>query len=331
MIQADESTIGGRIRTCRMATEQNLKEFAPLIGVTANYLSMVERNEKAPSSVLLKKIAEAARVSYSWLLTGDDGSAPAAAEEVPVAAVNPQLFLGLALARSPGMTRETLAMLLMIPVETLDDILAGDSVDFLPQWTNVFPTLAHRMDISAVRRELRTLDAFLLKEEVNAEREALLRALQRHVATLGQDYKISGPIADREMPLADCGGKPRTVTASRMVLQNKLVPNNYWYFDFLPLPASVSGEDIREILLSHIRFADSLNPPDRLSIVLADRDMYNRFSDCAGDYEDRHDQQYEDPTCSSISDAFPREMSLILVDKKTWEVLDEEELVDDYD
>lgn len=328
-MQADESTIGGRIRTCRMATELNLKEFAPLIGVTANYLSMVERNEKAPSSVLLKKIAEAARVSYSWLLTGDDGSAPAAAEEVPVAALNPQLFLGLALARSPGMTRETLAMLLMISPETLDSILAGDSVDFVPQWANIFPALAHRMDISSVRRELRTLDGFLAKEEVSAEREALLRALQRHVATLGQEYKISGPIAGLEMPLADCGGEPRTVTASRMVLQNKLVPNNYWYFDFFPLPATVSGEDIREILLSHVRFADTLNPPDRLSIVLADRDMYNRFSDCAGDYKDRHDQQYEDPTCSSVSDAFPREMSLILVDVKTWEVLDEEELADD--
>lgn len=328
MYQTDESTIGGRIRKCRMATNQSIKDFAPHVGITSNYLSMVERGTKTPSATLLRNVADVANVSYSWLLNGEDSQVTTPMEQPSSAAVNPQLFLSLVLARSPDMTKETLAMLLMISPETLDGILTGDSVDFVPQWANIFPALAHRMDISAVRRELKTLDGFLAKEEVNAEREALLRALQRHVATLGQEYKISGPIADREMPLADCG-EPRTVTASRMTLQNKLPPNNSWYFDFFPLPATVSGEDIREILLSHVRFADTLNPPDRLSIVLADRDMYNRFSDCAGDYKDRHDQQYEDPTCSSVSDAFPREMSLILVDVKTWEVLDEEELVDD--
>jgi len=340
MKKLDESSLGGRIRKCRIESAQGIKALAEKVGVSANYLGLVERGEKNPSRGLLKEIAEVTGVSLKWLQTGEADAADATdtaillnkKDSLPVytANVNPQLILALAL-RSPSMTKETLAALLMVPVETIDKILTGGTVDFDPRWGNVFPILVQNLDIRSIRQELKTLDAFLAKEEENVNRMKLLEILKNYVnekagaeerPTL--EYKIAGPIESRAEAYDTEGGGSLSMMVSRMMLECRDKQDFKWYFAYFPFVDSVSKDTVEEIFKETLD--GSISAPDvgSASIVVSSRTAFEKFSVCADAYLNERNMWQHVPDGSIGDSAFPKFFSIILIDADNMTVVDEE-------
>lgn len=75
----DIPMMGKRLRACRQARKQTMKEFAKLCGISERYLADIERGLKAPKLDTFVKIANAANISPGYLLqdsltTLDSGS-----------------------------------------------------------------------------------------------------------------------------------------------------------------------------------------------------------------------------------------------------------------
>ena len=71
IIMDDElRTVGGRIKWVRRQQNLKIKDFASLLGISANYLSLLEHNNRQPSEELLRKMADYADTSYEWMKTG---------------------------------------------------------------------------------------------------------------------------------------------------------------------------------------------------------------------------------------------------------------------
>ena len=60
--------MGERLRACRQARKQTMKEFANLCGISERYLADIERGLKAPKLETFVKIVNAARISPEYLL-----------------------------------------------------------------------------------------------------------------------------------------------------------------------------------------------------------------------------------------------------------------------
>ncbi len=59
---------GERLRACRVARKQTMKEFAELCGISERYLADIERGVKAPKLETFIGIANAAGISPEYLL-----------------------------------------------------------------------------------------------------------------------------------------------------------------------------------------------------------------------------------------------------------------------
>lgn len=70
MKYVDVGTVGGRIRDARQKKNLSLQALGEAVGISANYVSVIERNEKQPSRQRLRRIAEVLQVDSSWLETG---------------------------------------------------------------------------------------------------------------------------------------------------------------------------------------------------------------------------------------------------------------------
>lgn len=267
-------TVGGRIRKVRQDAKQSMQAFADGLGVTSNYIGLMERGERNPSPDLLQRIAATTGVPYDWLVHGDppQGQKEAAPKDDDVAgdpaqAVNPQLFLSLVLARSPALSRDMMATMLSVPPEAMDAILGGMPVDYDPRWGKAFSVMAQTLDLDALRQDLRNLDVFLAQEQAVKKNAALLRALRSHVAKSG-DFKVVGindqrpDVAPTHIPYTDIvmyggGSKPLT-----------------WYFKCLEPVDVFSPSDI---------IGNMGRLGDRCSIVLTSEDAYRSLCDfCSG-------------------------------------------------
>lgn len=60
--------MGERLRACRQAHKQTMKEFAELCGISERYLADIERGQKAPKLETFVRIANAAGISPEYLL-----------------------------------------------------------------------------------------------------------------------------------------------------------------------------------------------------------------------------------------------------------------------
>lgn len=60
--------MGERLRACRQARKQTMKEFANMCGISERYLADIERGLKAPKLETFVKIVNAARISPEYLL-----------------------------------------------------------------------------------------------------------------------------------------------------------------------------------------------------------------------------------------------------------------------
>jgi transcriptional regulator with XRE-family HTH domain len=70
--KSDKNILGNRIRSFRIERGFNLGQLAEMVGISASYLSTIERGLKKPSIPVLKQISEAFNVSPSLLIRTDD-------------------------------------------------------------------------------------------------------------------------------------------------------------------------------------------------------------------------------------------------------------------
>ncbi len=65
-------SLGPRVRTLRKERDLSQRELARLAGVSANAISLIERNEISPSVATLHRLATALNVKISYFLEGDE-------------------------------------------------------------------------------------------------------------------------------------------------------------------------------------------------------------------------------------------------------------------
>ena len=61
-------TIGKNIRKCRLAKKMRQEDLAEMVGVSSNYIGMMERGEKIPSLETFVSILNALKVSADVIL-----------------------------------------------------------------------------------------------------------------------------------------------------------------------------------------------------------------------------------------------------------------------
>lgn len=61
--------IGTNLKILRIARDISQKELAEQVGITHNYLSMIENNSKTPSLTLLEKIAKNLNTTLARIFT----------------------------------------------------------------------------------------------------------------------------------------------------------------------------------------------------------------------------------------------------------------------
>ena len=124
MKYVDTSTLGGRIRLIRQKMDMSLADLGAKIGVSANYVSVIERNAKCPSDDLAEKIADATGVSINWLKTGEDDNHRLGDGNHEIDA---SLFLNILMMTNPSITKTAIATILAVDDSELDEILAGNT------------------------------------------------------------------------------------------------------------------------------------------------------------------------------------------------------------
>lgn len=276
-------TVGGRIRKVRQDAKQSMQAFADTLGVTSNYIGLMERGERNPSPDLLQRIAAVTGVPYEWLFAGDppQGQKEAAPKDDdvsgdPAQAVNPQLFLSLVLARSPAISRDIMATMLSVPPEAMDAILGGMPVDYDPRWGKAFSVMAQALDLDALRQDLHNLDVFLSREQVTKRNAALLRVLQGYAAQYG-NFRIT-----------DINGQePRTVPTHIPYTDIEMFGGgdrpHIWFFKYLWPTEDFSLVDVVGSMVKLVELGD-----DEASIVVTSEDSYKALCrycetlDCSG-------------------------------------------------
>ena len=68
--KVDKANAGVRLKSIRTNKNLNYKEFAAMIGYTANQVEYAETGKLTPSNEYLRKIATCFSINYNWLLTG---------------------------------------------------------------------------------------------------------------------------------------------------------------------------------------------------------------------------------------------------------------------
>ena len=273
MKQLSVETVGGRIRKVRKDAKMTIQEFSEKIGVTANYMGLVERGERNPSLELLDKIRKVMDISIEWLQTGDvEHTEEYPRQDLctnalqPVRAINPQLFLSLVLSQVSDISRDTLATILMTSPETVDDILSGKPVVFDPRWYNSFSVLAQHMNLTELRQDLHNLDSFLAQEECAAQRATILHALQ--TSGIVQQYTI---VPSSQNIFSDSSG------INIITLKRKGQPSDMWECRYYP--RKLEDKDSANNVLSELITTSEENRC-KVSIIVDSDDSYNALYDC---------------------------------------------------
>lgn len=178
MESIDTSTIGGRIRLVRQKMGVSLAGLGSKIGVSANYVSVIERNAKRPSDDLLARIADATGTSFNWLKTGIDDEHQRTDDNPDI---DPSLFLNILMIANPSITKATIATTLAVDDLELDKILAG-GVKCDPAWEGGLSALSQRIDDfpSLLKKLDRILD-YLHKEETKKNNYRLIRMFRDYL------------------------------------------------------------------------------------------------------------------------------------------------------
>lgn len=310
-------SIGARIRKARTEASLTIRKLAEETGITASYLSMVERGEKNPSTTLLRKIAEATDAPSGWLDENPAVRAAAAANtwepefsvRVPTD-IDIPLFLAMALQSIPGMTKDKLADLLAVSPEAMDNVLSGKGLDPAFRQKDHLSFLARQTDIPTLRQQIRKIDMFLLHENMEKKKTCLHETLQKVAGTEYQYLKIVSS-AVKEVAEDDLSRSTDSVI-DHIVLQKNASPADDWHFVFCRFSGDVDRYMIRDIIGSQITYANSTG--SQLTIVVEREDILHLFEDNYSRLKMENDAIAE-----KKPDAEPLPpISLLLVNPDTW-------------
>ena len=206
MKYVDTSTLGGRIRLIRQKMDMSLADLGAKIGVSANYVSVIERNAKCPSDDLVDKIADATGVSINWLKTGEDGDHRLGDGNHEIDA---SLFLNILMMTNPSITKTAIATILAVDDSELDEILSGNT-KYDPAWEAGFSALTQRIDdFSGLQEKLCKIQDYLRQEESKKIDFGLIRMFRVYLSKKFQcdftfinnehmvDFKGSSPARHR--------------------------------------------------------------------------------------------------------------------------------------
>lgn len=232
-----EST-GGRVRWIRQEAKLPMPDFAKKLGISSNYVGLIERGKRNASPSLLRRISSVMGVSYKWLVNGGPLPPPKQKSRTwtdavdvtadPAQAINPQLYLSIVLMMAPNISKDVLATILAAPPKTIDDILAGESNEYDPHWSNGYSVLARNLDLPTLCRDLHNLEIFLWQEETAKRNMSLLRTLKQRAAEAFDAVEVSS--INAQPPEA----VPIRVPYTDIIMREKENPNFTWYFKCLP-------------------------------------------------------------------------------------------------
>lgn len=318
------NTTGGRVRKVRKDAEKSMREFGEMIGVTGNYVGLLERGERNPSAELLQKISSIMGISYEWLVNGDpQEQTPNTDDEMidPAPMVNPRLYFSVAMGMASGVTKEALVPILAVPPQTIDAILAGEDVKYNPRWRNGYTALARNLDLPALRRDLRKLYDYLEWEEREERNKALMYALKKHVEKTCKTEAVD--------VISINGQKPNAVLShvsyTDIVFRCEGEFSETWYFKYLPEQEDIKDFEPSDILSYAEELADQ-NGITSASIVLTSEAEY----DLMYRYFDKLEIYAEGEAVLGIASYRPMNISIIHFDLQTGEI-DELEFPDDDD
>lgn len=327
MITMDESTLGGRIRAARISIGEKIRDFAPKVDVTANYLSLAERGIRNPSAVLVQRIADVTGKDFNWLMQGQQPAVPAkrmpSPQTLPIESVNPRLFLTLILLYC-SMTKEQLASMLMIPLGTLDRVLDGEDTEFRANWETSFALLVRYLDIPVVRKNLENLIPYLKAAEQSKRPELLVGPVQEYLRkTLKWDCQLCGPVKN---------------TVAEYDVEDLLVGPGAEHGGTVPYVAIPMNVKDRPTRLVQIRcFLDIVREPDfftavaeqearsipddgYLVVVFDKKPSYEDFVNGMCSYYDKKTMQADENPFNSSKFSLP--VSILLVDGDTMAIKD---------
>lgn len=75
-MKSNTFSLGSRLRTLRNERNLSQRDLARLSGISANAISLIERDENSPSVSTLQSLAAALRVKMSYFFDEDDGQQP---------------------------------------------------------------------------------------------------------------------------------------------------------------------------------------------------------------------------------------------------------------
>lgn len=183
-LNGDALTVGGRIRWVRQNAKSNIKNFAQELGISANYLSILEHGRRPPSDQLLRKIAEVGGASYQWLKDGED-----AAKEDDAGNTLPQaqpdqtpdirLFLRVLQCYQPKIFPETVSYILNVEPDTFAKFMDREVELDLEQ--EGIQMLAKRLDPDKVVREMGAVGRFLTEVNTVNSTEVVKKAIKDYL------------------------------------------------------------------------------------------------------------------------------------------------------
>lgn len=317
MVKADVSSLGGRIRKSRIDKHMKMKDFAKMIGITPNYLGLVERGVKQPSPQLLVQIAENVDVPYTWLLNGVGCEPPEMEEfELPlnytVASVDLQLLLPIIMAKL-SYDKEMMARFMGISTADIEKIISGKAYEFNPSWEGILSGLAQTIDLEALVSQLRTLVGFFHNKQEEKINFKLYASIKKYAdGTHGIQYQQIGKTETEDEYISDGHGDywrifPKQTT---LISENK----RKWIFKYYP---SFDNPEPCIETAGAVLDAQKESYEDRLSLILDNEYIYHIFCNC---YKNHHG------TCdaggSYSIDPNIQIFSFILIDKETLEFVD---------
>ena len=219
IIMDDElRTVGGRIKWVRRQQNLKIKDFASLLGISANYLSLLEHNNRQPSEELLRKMADYADTSYEWMKTGsalvvDNYEIPDTVQEQPKQARDnrvPNIRLCLCLLKiyCPNLFPDTVCGILGITPEKLDGLMDGTE-KYRPGWDKTFEVLAGHLQKTEAEQDagclFRVVNEFSRQNERRLFKSFVEDYLDVHVDSTYRRGDVEEPAPDGEpYELPDC-------------------------------------------------------------------------------------------------------------------------------
>lgn len=191
MKYVDTSTMGGRIRLARQKMGISMDALGYKIGVSTNYVSIIERNTKCPSDDLLGRIADVTGAPINWLKTGmeDDNKQADDSHEI-----DPSLFLNILMLTNPSITKTTITTILGIDDLELDEILAG-RIKYDPAWESGLSALSQQIDnFHSLNEKLDRIRDYLRKEETKKTNSRLIRMFRGYLEEkYDSDFSFNSP------------------------------------------------------------------------------------------------------------------------------------------